>query len=229
MTLKKILIVEDDPAVVVGLNDFVRALGFAVVIARDGDQALTLFRAERPDLVLLDLVLPKRTGREVCQAIRAMGDRTPIIMVTAKGQPQDRVAGLDVGADDYVTKPFDLSELAARIRAVLRRADPLDPHDADVHAIGDARVDLKQFTVERGGERVELSARERDILAMLLARPGEVVTRNEILGAIWGSDTYPTTRTVDNYVVSLRKKLEADPAAPRHLLSVRSAGYRLVP
>ncbi len=226
--MQRILIVEDDPAVVVGLSDFVRALGYDVAVARDGRQALQLYASHPPDLVLLDLVLPKKSGAEVCRTIREQGDTTPIIMVTAKTQPHDRVAGLDLGADDYVTKPFDLEELAARIRAVTRRATPSAQPTASVHRIGDARVDLQRFTVERDGKTHRLRAREREMLALLIVRRGEVVTRNDILDEIWGTDRFPTTRTVDNYIVSLRKMLQPDPASPRLLLSVRGAGYQLV-
>ena len=225
--MKRILVVEDDPAVVIGLSDFVRSLGYEVLIARDGEQALTLFRSERPDLVLLDLVLPKRSGSDVCRTIRGEGYTTPVIMVTAKSQPQDRVAGLDLGADDYVAKPFDLSELAARIRAVMRRAEGASAEREAVHEIASIRIDLGQFCIERDGQRFDLPKRECEILSLLLARRGEVVTRNEILDAVWGPDKFPSTRTVDNYIVSLRRKLEEDPADPQLLLSIRSAGYRL--
>jgi len=224
--VKTILIVEDDPAVAVGLNDFVRGMGYRCIAARDGVQGLALFDAEKPDLVLLDLVLPKRSGTEICREIRARGDMTPIIMVTAKGQPQDRIAGLDLGADDYVTKPFNLKELAARIRAVLRRTDPPE-EDVSVVRIDGIQVDLAGFVVERDGVRHQLSVRERDILAFLLTRRNQVVSRHEILDRVWGTDRFPSTRTVDNYIVSLRKKLEADPGSPRLLLSVRSSGYKL--
>ena len=226
--MQRILIVEDDAAVVVGLSDFVQGLGFEPVVARDGEQALVLYEQMKPDLVLLDLMLPKRSGAEVCRVIRGGGNDTPIIMVTAKGQPHDRVEGLDLGADDYVTKPFDLSELGARIRAVLRRSVGAETPHVSVHEIAGMRIDLGQYVIERDGGRHALSRRECDILALLLARRPTVVSRNEILDTVWGADAFPSTRTVDNYIVSLRKKLEADPASPRILLSVRSAGYKLV-
>lgn len=227
MDVKTILVVEDDPAVALGLNDFILGLGFRCVVARDGAQALSLFQAERPDLVLLDLVLPKRSGMQVCRDIRDRGDLTPIIMVTAKGQPQDRIAGLDLGADDYITKPFNLQELAARIRAVLRRTDPVEDESLTVQ-LGDTCVDLAGCIIERGGQQHPISVRERDILALLLRRRNQVVSRNEILDKVWGTDQFPSTRTVDNYMVSLRKKLEADPHEPSVLLSVRGGGYKLV-
>ncbi len=226
--MERVLIVEDDRAVVVGLTDFVKSLGYEPIVARDGAQALTLYDEARPALVLLDLVLPVRSGTDVCREIRARGDATPIIMLTAKGQPADRVRGLDLGADDYVTKPFDLSELAARIRAVMRRGHGPDEPPAAIHEIGGVHIDLGQYFVERDGQRYDLSARERNILALLIARQGRVVTRDDILQAVWGADAFPSTRTVDNYVVSLRKKLEADPASPRMLTSVRGAGYKLL-
>lgn len=224
---KIILVVEDDPAVAVGLNDFICGMGYNCIVARDGEQALSLFKSQRPDLVLLDLVLPKLSGTEVCREIRSRGDMTPIIMVTAKGQPQDRVAGLDLGADDYITKPFDLSELAARIRAVLRRTDPPEIEEYVVQ-LGQVRIDLGGYLIESSSGRHELSARERDILALLLAKRNQVVSRNEILDKIWGTDQFPSTRTVDNYIVSLRKKLEPDPSSPKILISVRSSGYKLM-
>lgn len=225
---KTILVVEDDPAVAIGLTDFVRSLGYQCVAARDGEQALSLFASVGPDLVLLDLVLPKKGGIQVCREIRASGCVTPIIMVTAKGQPHDRVAGLDCGADDYVTKPFNLQELAARIRAVMRRTEAPAAEQPTLFDIGPVHIDLDGFVIERDGEKHELSTRERDILALLISRRNTVVSRNEILDTVWGSDAFPSTRTVDNYIVSLRKKLEPDPAEPRTLLSIRSSGYKLV-
>jgi DNA-binding response OmpR family regulator len=222
------MIVEDDPVVATGLSDFISNLGHELICARDGKQALDLFRDSHPDLVLLDLVLPRMSGMEVCRRIREQGDPTPIIMVTAKGQPHDRVAGLDLGADDYITKPFDLDELAARIRAVLRRATAADQSNGR-HQLGDeVVVDLDRFVIERGGQQFELNARERDILALFISRANQVVSRNEILDHVWGTEAYPSTRTVDNYMVSLRKKLEKDPANPNILLGIRSVGYKLI-
>jgi DNA-binding response OmpR family regulator len=226
--LKRILIVEDDAAVLVGMTDFVRSLGHEVAVARDGDTALKLFETFKPDLVLLDIVLPKIRGTEVCRTIRQRGDLTPIIMVTAKGHPHDRVAGLDLGADDYVIKPFDLNELAARIRAVLRRAETKQATTESTYDFGDLKIDLAGFSILRAGQAYELAAREQEILALLLSRSGQVVTRNEILDEIWGSDAFPSTRTIDNYIVTLRKKLEADPSNPQVLISVRGAGYKFV-
>lgn len=226
--MKRILIVEDDPALVIGMSDFVRSLGYEVTVARDGEQGLRIYETIKPDLVLLDLMLPKRNGLEVCRAIRGKADATPIIMVTAKGQLPDRVAGLNVGADDYVTKPFDLQELAARIRAVLRRTEVSGFAKETVQTLGSVKIDLNGYRLERDGQSHELSARERDILAFLLARRNKVVTRNELLDEIWGRDAFPSTRTIDNYIVALRKKLEGDPAEPQILLSVRAAGYKLV-
>ena len=226
--MPRILIVEDDPAVALGLSDFVTGLGFEPIVAKDGDQAMVLYDQVDPALVLLDRMLPKRSGDDVCREIRGRSSATPIIMLTAKGQPPDRVHGLDLGADDYVTKPFDLSELAARIRAVLRRAEAAKRPNAPLHVLGGTSIDLGQYVVERDGHRYELSQRESDILALLLDRRPSVVSRNEILNTVWGTDAYPSTRTVDNYIVSLRKKLEPDPSSPRMLLSVRSAGYKLV-
>ncbi|MHC4443054.1 MAG: response regulator transcription factor [Planctomycetota bacterium] len=226
--MKRILIVEDDPAIVVGLHDFIRSMGYEVLVARDGEQAITLFNSTSPDLVLLDLVLPKRSGTEVCRMIRERGDKTPIIMVTAKGQVRDRIAGLNLGADDYVTKPFDLAELMARIRAVIRRTDEEDISRQMVYQLGNLQIDLEQYTIDRDGQQYQLSAREREILSLLIDRQGQVVTRNDILNHVWGTDSFPTTRTIDNYIVSLRKKLESDPSSPQLLISVRSAGYKLV-
>jgi len=226
--LNRILIVEDDPAVVIGLSDFVRSLGYESVVARDGERALALFDETHPDLILLDLVLPKRSGMDVCREIRGRSDPTPIIMVTAKGQPKDRVAGLDLGADDYVTKPFDLPELAARIRAVMRRAPSAEHVAGGTYDLEGVHIDLGAFTIECEGETSSVCSRERDILALLLTHRGQVVTRNQILDEVWGRDNYPTTRTVDNYIVSLRKKLESDPSSPRILLSVRGVGYKIV-
>jgi DNA-binding response OmpR family regulator len=226
---KKILVVEDEPAIAMALRDELEFEGFDVTVAEDGNRALETMLAARPDLVVLDLMLPGRNGFEVCREARRSGFDAPIIMLTARAEGVDKIRGLDIGADDYVTKPFQLAELVARIRAVLRRSEKCaaEPAAARVFQIGPLRVDVRKREVARGREKIELTRKEFQLLELLLARPGEVITRDEFLDSIWGEDVYVTHRTVDTHVATLRKKLEEDPNHPRYILSVRGIGYKL--
>jgi len=223
----RILVVEDEESMVAGLEYALEREGYEVLLARDGESALTTLRSQAPDLVLLDVMLPRRSGFDVLRALRREGRTVPVIVVTAKGQEIDKVHGFDLGADDYVTKPFSLAELLARIRARLRRraADASDvPESFD---LGDAHVDLRAMQVQRGGVATALSVREVDMLKLLWRERGRPVSRERFLEEVWGQERFPTTRTVDQHVAKLRQKVEADPARPRHLVTAFGVGYRL--
>jgi len=226
--MTKVLIVEDDPAILRGLKDNLRAESYDVLTAVDGEAGLRLTTEQKPDLVILDLMLPRLSGYEVCRKLRQDGNNVPIIMLTARGEEGDRVLGLDLGADDYVTKPFSIRELLARVRAIVRRAQPPHPLPDELH-FADVVVDFRRFEARRGGQLVELTRKEYGTLQYLASRPGEVVRRDELLEEVWEYKNFPTTRTVDNHVLSLRAKLEPVPAEPRHLITVHGVGYKLVP
>ena len=225
--MSRILVVEDDAAILRGLADNLRLEGYEVTQATDGDAGLRLAREDRPDLVILDLMLPKLSGYEVCTKLRAQGITTPILMLTARGEEADRVVGLDMGADDYVTKPFSIRELLARVRALLRRGSPTKALP-DAVRFGDAIVDFLRYEATRAGSPVDLTRKEFGVLRLLASRPGEVVGREEMLNEVWGYERFPTTRTVDNHVAMLRAKFEEDPSQPRHLVTMHGVGYKLV-
>ena len=225
--MSRILIVEDDPAILRGLKDNLEYESYDVVTARDGELGYRLIQEQRPDLIVLDLMLPKMDGYELCRRIRSEGMDMPILMLTARSEEVDRVRGFDLGADDYVTKPFSVPELLARIRAILRRVQP--PTDLpDQVNFDEVVVDFKRFEAKKAGEVLKLSRKEFGVLRFLAARAGQVVTRNELLGEVWGHDYFPTARTVDNHIASLRAKLENDPAQPNHLITIHGVGYKLV-
>lgn len=225
--LARILVVEDDAAILRGLTDNLRFEGYEVIAARTGDEGLRALLDEEPDLVILDVMLPALSGFDVCRRARREGRMMPILMLTARAQEVDRVMGLDLGADDYVTKPFSIPELLARVRALLRRANPNQtlPEQAQ---FADIKVEFEKYEATRSGVPVRLSPKEFGVLRLLVAREGEVVTRTELLHEVWGYDRFPTTRTVDNHMASLRSKLEEDPASPSHLLTVHGVGYKFV-
>jgi DNA-binding response OmpR family regulator len=225
--MSRILVVEDDPAILRGLADNLRCEGYEVQQAADGEAALRLAREGRPDLIILDLMLPRLSGYEVCTKLRAHGADTPILMLTARGDEADRVVGLDMGADDYVTKPFSVRELLARVRALLRRASPARALPDEVR-FGDVAIDFKRYVATRAGRPIDLTRKEFGVLRLLASRAGEVVGREEMLNDVWGYEHFPTTRTVDNHVALLRAKLEVDPSQPRHLITVHGVGYKLV-
>jgi len=225
-----ILVIEDDPSIRFGLEDTLRAKGYQVVVAGKGEQGIELAEAERPDLIVLDIMLPDIDGFEVCRRLRS--SRTglaaiPVIMLTARGAELDRVRGLELGADDYVTKPFSLMELLARVGAVLRRSGRGPGGDPAELTFGDVHVDFTRQLATKAGVPLELPSRSFAILKVFARRPGEVVTREQLLDEAWGYDKYPNTRTVDNHLVKLRKALEDEPERPRWLLTVHGAGYRL--
>lgn len=226
--MRKILIVEDDAALLSGLRDNLEYEGYEVLTAKDGAAALTILGADPPDLILLDIVLPKVDGFEVCRRLRKAGNRTPILMLTARNAEADRVRGFDLGADDYVAKPFSLPELLGRVRAILRRTEG-SPDRAlpDRLRIGRLEIDFKKFEARRDGAPIEFSRKEFGVLRYLASRKGEVVGRDELLDHVWGHDQYPTTRTVDNHIAQIRTKIEPDPANPCYLLTFRGVGYKL--
>jgi DNA-binding response OmpR family regulator len=223
----RVLIVEDDRAILRGLKDNLVAESYEVLTAADGEAGYQLIREQKPDLVILDLMLPRMSGYEVCRRLRQEGDTTPILMLTARGEETDRVLGLELGADDYVTKPFSVRELLARVKAIVRRANPPKPLPDELR-FDDIVVDFRRYEALRGDQRIELTRKEFGVLQYLASRSGEVVRRDELLQEVWGYKSDPTTRTVDNHVLSLRAKLEEKPAEPRHLITVHGVGYKFV-
>jgi DNA-binding response OmpR family regulator len=227
--VKRILIIEDDVAILRGLKDNLEYESYEVLTATDGEQGYCLIQEKKPDLIILDLMLPKMSGYELCRKVRKQGNTTPILMLTARGEEMDRVLGLDLGADDYLTKPFSVPELLARIRAIIRRVHQAKTGDlpSDLR-FGDVVIDFKCFEARKDEKTLEMSRKEFGVLRLLAARAGEVVTRDELLDEVWGYDQYPTTRTVDNHISLLRTKLEDDPSHPCHLITVHGVGYKLV-
>jgi DNA-binding response OmpR family regulator len=221
--MSRLLVVEDEPGIAFALETDLRSEGYDVDVVTTGDEALKRARSEPFDLVLLDVMLPGKDGFEVCREIRRAGVRTPIILLTAKSQEAEKVMGLELGADDYVTKPFSPRELRARIKAALRRTAPESP---DVFRFGDSEVDFARCEVRRGGTAIDLTALEFKLLSVFVRSRGRVLTREQLLDAAWGRDVSLNDRVVDNHIVSLRRKIEPDPARPRHLLNIRGLGYR---
>ena len=226
-----VLAIEDDPAILRGLCDNLRFEGYEVIAASDGETGYRLQQERKPDLIVLDLMLPRMSGFELCRKLRGEGIQTPILMLTARSEEPDRVLGLDLGADDYVRKPFSVRELMARVRALLRRSQPGPegaPHLPDNLSFGEVEVDFRSYEARRKGEPVEMTRKEFAVLRFLAARAGQVVTRDDLLNGVWGFESYPSTRTVDNHVAGLRAKLERD-AAPAHIRTVHGVGYKFIP
>jgi two-component system alkaline phosphatase synthesis response regulator PhoP len=212
---------------VVGLRDNFEFEGYEVITARDGVEGLQLALEESPDLVVLDVMMPRMSGLEVCKQLRAQRASIPIIMLTARGQEVDKVVGLELGADDYVTKPFSIRELLARVKAVLRRTSVL-PKELDQHTFGDVEVDLRRCRVVRSGKALDVSSKEFELLKYFICHAGETLSRHQLLEDVWGYEHYPTTRTVDTHLVRLRQKLEPNPEQPQYFLTVHGTGYRFV-
>jgi DNA-binding response OmpR family regulator len=225
---RKILIIEDEPHIVLGLTDALEFEGFAVVSASKGKDGVNLARQEKPDAILLDLMLPDTNGFRVCEDLRRWDAFVPIVMLTARGQEIDKIRGLDAGADDYVTKPFSVGELIARMRAILRRAGRPQSTVAETFAVGEAQVNLTTHAVTRKGQHHQLSFYEVELLRLLFEKVNQPVSRDEILSKIWGLDAQPSNRTVDNFIVKLRRKVEKVPDKPAHILTVYGFGYKLV-
>jgi len=226
--MARILIIEDEESILMPLEDDLTLEGHSVTGEMDGARGLQKARAEHFDLIILDIMLPGVDGLEICKTLRKEGDGTPILMLTAKSQEIDKVLGLEMGADDYVTKPFSRRELLARVKVLLRRRDPVDR--ALMHArFGDVEVDFRGYEVKKAGRSVELTAKEFALLHLLVTRGGEVLDRGVILEEVWGDDNDVFPRTVDAHIAHLRKKVEDDPADPRFLINVRGIGYKFVP
>jgi two-component system alkaline phosphatase synthesis response regulator PhoP len=223
--MPKVVIVEDDAAMAAALKDGFTYEGYEIELARDGEAGLKLAREASPDVVILDVMLPKMSGLDVCKRLRAEGSALPIIMLTARGQEIDKVVGLKLGADDYVTKPFGFMELIARVEAVLRRSSGA-VKTAEVYGFGDVVVDFKKAEVKKRGEPVEITARELKLLRYFIEHRGEVVPRERLLDQVWEYDDVPLTRTVDMHVAKLRKKIETDPADPKFIVTVHRMGYK---
>jgi DNA-binding response OmpR family regulator len=223
--MAKILIVEDDDAMAAALRDGFTFEGYDVQHAKDGEAALTMARARLADLVILDVMLPKISGLDVLKHLRADGNAMPVIMLTARGQEIDKVLGLKLGADDYVTKPFGFMELLARVEALLRRTSGGTRH-GDACNFGDVAVDFKRGELRKAGTLVEVTARELRLLEFFIAHRGEVIARERLLDQVWEYDGAPLTRTVDMHVAKLRKKIETDPADPKHIVTVHRMGYK---
>jgi DNA-binding response OmpR family regulator len=223
----RILIVEDEPAMVAGLRDNFEYEGYEVISAADGAEGLDRALADNPDLVVLDVMMPRMSGLDVCKQLKTQRPSLPIIMLTARGQEIDKVVGLELGADDYVTKPFSIRELMARVKAVLRRVSVHAPAP-EVYRFSDVEVNVRSNEVLRAGAAVDLSAKEFALLAYFVAHPAETLTRDRLLDAVWGYENYPNTRTVDTHIVHLRQKLEPNPEEPRFILTVHGSGYKFV-
>ena len=213
---------------VLGLRDSLEYEGFEVSSASDGEDGLNKAVAEKPDLILLDVMLPVMSGLDVCRALRNKGIEIPIIMLTARSQEIDKVVGLEIGADDYVTKPFSIKELTARIRAHLRRTTAKQIVEIENFMFGDVELDFKRYRASKAGKELELSAREFDILKYLICHREEIVTRDQLLDEVWGYSSSPITRTIDNHIVKLRQKIEDSPSDPQHIITVHRVGYRFV-
>ena len=221
--MKRILIVEDEPSIALALDDDLRREGYETEVAADGDMAAQKARSQEWDLILLDVMLPKKDGFEVCRELRHAGIRTPILLLTARTHEAEKVLGLELGADDYVTKPYSARELRARVKALLRRSAA---QTAEVCRFGDAELDFNRCQLRRGGKVIELTTLEYKLLAAFVKQTGHVLTREQLLDQVWGPGTHITDRVVDNQVTNLRKKIEPEPDRPRYLLALRGLGYR---
>jgi len=227
MFMRRVLIVEDDQAMAVALRDGFEYEGFSVTVARDGASGLKLASEKELDLLILDVMLPRMSGFDICKQLRGDGNTIPIIMLTARGQEIDKVVGLRIGADDYVTKPFSFMELMARVEALLRRAAK-PPEPVEFYQFGDVAINFKKMEASKNGHQMELSPREFKILKYFVEHRGEVVTRDQLLDAVWGYDGMPLTRTVDMHIAKLRQKIEDTSGDPHHIITVHRVGYKFV-
>ena len=227
--MKKILIIEDEELIRMALEDDFRLEDYDVEVASDGIEGLAKAANPDIDLIILDIMLPGMNGFDICKKLRSQGIRTPVIMLTAKGQEIDRVVGLEIGADDYVTKPFSPRELQARVKAVLRRMET-EPDDkaANPFRSGGLEVDFRQYECRKNGKEVSLTAHEFGLLKYLIRNRGKVITRDELLDEVWGKDVFVTPHTIDTHMANLRKKIEDDPSRPRFIISIRGVGYKFI-
>jgi two-component system alkaline phosphatase synthesis response regulator PhoP len=225
---KKVLIVEDNPDILLSLKDEFDSLGYMVLEAGDGRKGLTLARQKSPDLIILDLMLPIMDGYEVCRELRNEGHKMPIIMLTVKNEESDKVLGLELGADDYVTKPFSFRELMARVRAVMRRTTE-EIKDISKYRFNQIELDFKKFEAKKKGKKLKLTPLQFRLLKLLIQKKGEVLSRDEFLDEIWGiDDVFISFRTIDSHIANIRKKIEDDPSHPAHILNIRGIGYKFV-
>jgi len=223
--MAKILIIEDEEAILMALEDNLKMEGYLVESAKDGEKGFSMAKESNCDLIILDIMLPHMDGFEVCKQLRQTGITIPILMLTAKSQEIDKVLGLELGADDYVTKPFSPRELLARVKALLRRSKQVQ-QGIDEYAFGDVEVDFKKYEVKKGDRPVYLTALEFSLLHFLVQNKGQVVNRDTILDEVWGRDVYIQPRTVDKHIAELRKKIEDNPSVPEHIIGVRGVGYK---
>ncbi len=225
--MKQIFLIEDDPAILKGLTVGLESENYRVRSASDGETGYNLCKNENADLIILDIMLPSKNGLEICSDLRKSGVNTPIIMLTSKKEEIDKVLGLEMGADDYMTKPFSIRELLARIKAILRRKSEI-ALSIDEFSFDEIFLDFNKMEASRNGRHIKLSSLEFKILKYLIEKEGMVVSRDKLLDDVWGYETFPTTRTVDNYILSLRKKIEKNPSAPLHILTIHKSGYKFV-
>ena len=225
---EKILIIEDEEDLVKGLKLNLADEGYEVDWASNGEEGLRKAIEETPNLIILDIMLPKKNGLDVCRELRQKHVTIPIIMLTAKGEEIDKVVGLEIGADDYMTKPFSIRELLARVKAHLRREKREAKTIPDVYSFGDVEIDFTHFKVKHKDKQLDVTSLEVEILKYFIAHQGEVITRENLLNKIWGYEKYPTTRTIDNHILKLRKKIETDPSHPKYILSIYGEGYRFM-
>ena len=228
MMSKTILVVEDEKGILMSLQDEIQSMGYRVITAEDGGAALEAARQGKPDLIILDIMLPVLDGYEVCKRLRGRGDRTPVIMLTVRDKELDKVLGLELGADDYVTKPFSFPELTARIKALLRRTGET-PGGLTKTGFGDIALDFERYEAMKGGKELDLTTLEFQMLGLLILNRGKVVSRDDFLDGIWGEENVSVSqRTVDTHIANIRKKIEDDPARPCHIINIRGIGYKLV-
>jgi two-component system alkaline phosphatase synthesis response regulator PhoP len=224
---KKILVIEDDPGIQLSIQDEFESEGYDVLASDDGENGLRMILDKKPDLVILDIMLPGLDGYEVCKRLRKEGNNTPVIMLTVKDKEIDKVLGLEFGADDYVTKPFSLRELLARVKSIFRRIEATQT-EIQKYCIGETEFDFKKYEAVKKGKKVEYTPLELQMLQLFVQRKGEVLTRDDFLDLIWGEDnTVVTSRTIDSHIANIRKKLEDDPSDPRFITSIRGVGYKL--
>jgi DNA-binding response OmpR family regulator len=223
----RILVVEDDPAISTGLKASLENEGYKILVVNDGEEGLNAALNGNVTLILLDIMLPSMSGLEICMKLRKQGVVTPIIMLTARSEEADKLLGFELGADDYVTKPFSMKELIARIKAILKRRVAIED-SFDFYEFDDVKVNFKNMETTKGDKHIKMSLKEYELLKFFIRHIDEVVTRNTLLDEVWGYDVFPTTRTVDNYILMLRKKIETNPAIPKHIQTIHSAGYKFV-